>query len=201
MALLVLMTGNASAWRRPDLLGWRAHLPAAFALLFVCGTALVASVDQLVSSAITPYVTASLGVALAVRLGSRANAVVYGAGLLVLAGGVLVMQQATDARTSALLNGVTVTGISVALSVSLTRAFLHRERARLTIEHQTRELARLRGLLRVCAWCNRVNNENEDWEAMETYVSRTSGVAITHGVCEACLARFEGGAKELASGG
>jgi hypothetical protein len=194
-ALLVLVVALSVAalqvWRKPTApVGWRSHLVAAFGLVFVWGTACVATADQLVTSAITPFVTASLGVAIVLRLGVGATLAVFGGGLVVLETGVFLVQQASDARTSSLLNGITLTGICIAVSITLTRAFDATEQARLTIDRQSREIERLKGFVRICAWCKRVSNEEGKWEPLEKYVARSSGVHISHSVCEDCDAKL-----------
>ncbi len=190
VALLLLAALAVRAWRAPSApLGWRAALPAWFAALFVGGTAFVAGADQLVSTSLTPYVTATLGVALVLRLRTRSVLAVYAFGLAVVEVGVAVWQRIPDARSSAQLNGVTATGIALALSLTLTRSFERAERARRLIAKQAHELDRLRGLLRVCAWCQRVVNERQEWEPIDAFVARTSGAQLTHAMCEDCFTK------------
>jgi hypothetical protein len=184
---------SVSVWRRPastSPLRWRASLPVAFATLFVVSTAALATVDQLVTNAITPYITASLGVALLLRLNTRETLGVYALGLVAIIVGVAFVQPVMDARISVDLNAVTVTGVSAAISISLTRALLLAEEAKRTIAAQTSEIDRLRNFLRVCSWCKRVANEREEWEAADRFIARSRGVDITHGICEDCHARM-----------
>ncbi len=187
-ALLPLTALCRRAWQKPDEpLRFRAWLPACFAALFLCGTAAMAAVDQLVTTAITPYITACMGVALALRLTTRATIFVYVAGLLVLVACVPILQPLPDARVNALVNGLTVTGVSLAISLAFTRTLGQAERARRTIDHQRSELTTLRGLMRVCSYCKRIHNERKQWEPLDSYVARSSGSQITHGMCEACF--------------
>lgn len=48
------------------------------------------------------------------------------------------------------------------------------------------EVKELRGLLRICAWCKHVTDDNGKWEELETYISTHSRARFTHGVCPQC---------------
>jgi len=54
-------------------------------------------------------------------------------------------------------------------------------------------VARLRSLLPICAWCDRIRTVDGSWETVEEYVERESGATVSHDLCPDCLA------KELAS--
>src|SRR5262249_41639136 len=41
-------------------------------------------------------------------------------------------------------------------------------------------------LVRACAWCQRLQDE-EGWHTAESYISRRLGTGITHGICGDCL--------------
>ena len=49
------------------------------------------------------------------------------------------------------------------------------------------EIRTLRGLLSICAWCKRIRDEDQAWQAMETYVQSRTHAAFTHGICPECL--------------
>lgn len=49
------------------------------------------------------------------------------------------------------------------------------------------EVTRLTGLLRVCAWCRRIRNDEGGWEPMEQYLSKHADVQFTHGICSDCV--------------
>jgi len=53
-------------------------------------------------------------------------------------------------------------------------------------EARERELAKLRGLLRICSTCKKICNSVGDWEQLETYISNHSDTDFTHGMCPAC---------------
>jgi hypothetical protein len=51
----------------------------------------------------------------------------------------------------------------------------------------------LSGLLRICAWCKKIRNDEGVWEQMEVYVQRHSDASFTHGVCPACAEKVRAG--------
>ena len=194
LALLAATAALAwAAWRHRDApLRWRAALPAGAALLFIQLVAWIASFDQLVTSAVTPYVLGSLVVAVVFRLSAPWGLAVHGLGCASLSAGLLLYQHAPGARASGLLNAFTVSVVSFAIGLALTRAFDEAELARSTIARQRAELDQLRGLLHVCAWCKRVRSDDAGWEAMESYVARHSDAQLTHGMCERCCTEHFG---------
>ena len=48
------------------------------------------------------------------------------------------------------------------------------------------EVRTLRGLIRVCAWCRKVDS-GSDWQQLEAYIRAHSHAEFTHGICPACL--------------
>jgi PAS domain S-box-containing protein len=56
--------------------------------------------------------------------------------------------------------------------------------AELTAAEQ--ELDRIRRLLPVCAWCNRVRGEDGEWESVGAYLQREMEADISHGLCPVC---------------
>jgi PAS domain S-box-containing protein len=47
-------------------------------------------------------------------------------------------------------------------------------------------VAQLRGLLPICAWCNRIRDEKGSWETLENYLRRETHLDISHGMCPSC---------------
>lgn len=92
---------------------------------------------------------------------------------------------------------------------TLNRSMLHRsignaiERSRLRAELMLREQEKdalisqlqvalrdnetLRGLLAICARCKKIQNDNGEWQSVESYVSQHSQARFTHGFCPACF--------------
>lgn len=65
----------------------------------------------------------------------------------------------------------------------------------------TAEIRQLQELIPICAYCQRVRDENDYWQRVETYISQETGSKFSHGACPECcakeIARFkqdEGGA-------
>jgi hypothetical protein len=51
------------------------------------------------------------------------------------------------------------------------------------------EAARLRQLLPICAWCDRIQNSRGSWESIERYLGSEMRTQITHGLCPECCER------------
>lgn len=54
------------------------------------------------------------------------------------------------------------------------------------------EIRQLRGILRICANCHKINDEEHNWVNMETYVSNHSDAEFSHGLCESCAEELYG---------
>lgn len=59
-------------------------------------------------------------------------------------------------------------------------------------------LAKLQRLLPVCSWCERIRNEDGDWETIERYLSRRLDTELTHGMCPECYERESRGGEGAA---
>ena len=55
----------------------------------------------------------------------------------------------------------------------------------------------LEGLLSVCAWCRRIQNEEGEWQSVELYVQEHSQAQFTHGMCPDCYQKY---GREFAEG-
>lgn len=44
----------------------------------------------------------------------------------------------------------------------------------------------LRGLLSICSYCKKIQNEEGKWESIEAYIDERSEASFTHSMCEAC---------------
>lgn len=49
------------------------------------------------------------------------------------------------------------------------------------------EVKRLTGMMRMCAWCRRIKNDEGLWEPLDLYVRKHSDVNFTHGICPDCV--------------
>jgi len=55
----------------------------------------------------------------------------------------------------------------------------------------------LEGFLRVCAWCKKLNRDDE-WIPVEEFFERGFETTTSHGMCSECLARASAGLVEQA---
>lgn len=55
------------------------------------------------------------------------------------------------------------------------------------LEKALAEVKRLTGLMRMCAWCRRIKNDEGEWEPLDLYVRKHSDVNFTHGICPDCV--------------
>jgi len=60
------------------------------------------------------------------------------------------------------------------------------EAQRAADEARERELARLRGLLKICSTCKKIRNTVGEWEQLESYIAGHSETDFTHGMCPDC---------------
>lgn len=51
---------------------------------------------------------------------------------------------------------------------------------------QERELAKLRGLLRICSTCKKIRNNDGAWEQLESFLASRTDTDFTHGMCPDC---------------
>jgi PleD family two-component response regulator len=52
------------------------------------------------------------------------------------------------------------------------------------------ELNRLKSLLCVCAQCQKIRNDQDQWEQLDVYVARHTHTTFSHGYCPECYAQF-----------
>jgi PAS domain S-box-containing protein len=45
----------------------------------------------------------------------------------------------------------------------------------------------LKGLLPICAWCNKIRDDKGYWNRVETYIKERSDASFTHCICPECL--------------
>lgn len=113
---------------------------ATFYLLF---GAWVASIDQLVTPAITPYVIVTIGVAVTLHMPRVVALFGFTGGIVALDLLTSTTQPDPSIRTSVLLNGLTTAALGFGLSLNLRRTTARRVRQRALIDAQNEALARL----------------------------------------------------------
>ena len=58
------------------------------------------------------------------------------------------------------------------------------------------EADRLRTLLPICSWCDRIQDEAGQWSTMEDYLATETATAVSHGICPDCLESQLGESEE-----
>jgi signal transduction histidine kinase/ActR/RegA family two-component response regulator len=139
-ALMVTHMLRARATQRVESLLYLTPLALSLGLGF--GAAL-ASIDQLVTTAVTPFVVACFGLAVLVRVRPKTMAFIYSGAFLLFAGGQAAFQADSTARLSNLVNGLGIAVISVGLSASLWASGLREFLQRQVIQRQNTELGTL----------------------------------------------------------
>jgi hypothetical protein len=140
--LVLTVVLAASVWRFGRGAAGRLLGPATAATYLVHG-AVVAGIDQLSVTSVTPFIGYSLGVAVVVCLTPPVALLVYAIGLLAFVPAILQMQASPSARLAALPNGFTIVFVSVALSWMLYLARRRDFTQRVTIDEQRAALAEL----------------------------------------------------------
>lgn len=64
---------------------------------------------------------------------------------------------------------------------------------RLALRKSEEEVARLRSILRVCAWCGRLRGDHGTWLTTAEYLTRHTTAQLSHGICPSCEHRMEAG--------
>ena len=54
----------------------------------------------------------------------------------------------------------------------------------------TTEIRQLQGLIPICAYCRKIQNDANYWQLVETYISEQTGSNFTHGMCPECAEKF-----------
>lgn len=70
-----------------------------------------------------------------------------------------------------------------------TEIEMARQLRSLILDANSRTLAKLEGLLPICAWCKKIRDEPGYWREVEEYVSAQSDVRFSHGICPDCFQR------------
>jgi DNA-binding response OmpR family regulator len=61
------------------------------------------------------------------------------------------------------------------------------------LERALREIQTLRGLIKICSYCKRVQNDQGVWQRIELYIREHSEAEFSHGICRECsTARYPG---------
>ena len=78
---------------------------------------------------------------------------------------------------------VVVNAVVRAAALGLAALLIHRTRQTRELE---REVAALRGMLPICMYCKRIENDAGQWQPVEQYVAERTDASFTHRVCPYC---------------
>jgi len=76
------------------------------------------------------------------------------------------------------------------------RYAVERHRLLMDLERSATVIRDLQRLLPICANCKKIRDEAGTWESLETYLTRVSHMALSHGICPECSARVLSQMKE-----
>ncbi len=51
------------------------------------------------------------------------------------------------------------------------------------------EVKQLEGLLPICSYCKKIKDDDQQWQQMESYISRRTEANFSHGICPECYER------------
>ena len=54
------------------------------------------------------------------------------------------------------------------------------------LETALEDVKQLRGLLPICSYCNKIRNDEDYWEQVDSYIGRHSNVEFSHSICPSC---------------
>ena len=63
------------------------------------------------------------------------------------------------------------------------------------LEEATQREIHLQELLPMCAWCRKIRTDDQYWQTLETFLSK-SGVKFSHGICAECYAKVRPSIKK-----
>jgi CheY-like chemotaxis protein len=69
------------------------------------------------------------------------------------------------------------------------------------LEAALEDVKQLRGLLPICSYCNKIRDDENHWEQVDTYITRRSDVEFSHSVCPACYKKHVQPMLDSNSGG
>ena len=86
--------------------------------------------------------------------------------------------------------------LRMTVEIALYRAATENQLRRLNAElkQALAEIKTLSGLLRICAWCKKIQDGAGNWHKLEAYIGSHSNTEFTHGICPECRVKTEGNA-------
>ena len=71
--------------------------------------------------------------------------------------------------------------------LSLERMLAHKVRQ---LQTALEDVKQLRGLLPICSYCNKIRNDEDYWEQVDSYISSRSEIEFSHSICPVCYEKF-----------
>jgi len=65
-----------------------------------------------------------------------------------------------------------------------------REHLVVELQEALSHVTMLKGIVPICASCKKIRDDEGFWKNVESYVSRLSGAAVSHGICPDCARKF-----------
>jgi hypothetical protein len=72
------------------------------------------------------------------------------------------------------------------------RAQEHNRELTVTLENTRSEILALRGILRICESCQRIQDGTNSWITLELYIQAQSNARFAHGLCPTCARQVYG---------
>ncbi len=57
------------------------------------------------------------------------------------------------------------------------------------LELALKQVKELKGIVPICAYCKKTRDDKGYWASVESYISKHTGAALSHGICPDCLPR------------
>ena len=92
----------------------------------------------------------------------------------------------THLKIEALKNGLEEKNHFLQVEIS------EREKLVLKLQAALDDLKILRGLLSICSCCQKIKNDNGDWERVDSYIQKHTAATFSHGMCPVCCEELYG---------
>lgn len=100
--------------------------------------------------------------------------------------GFLVSPASTEPWKSMVNRGFALLGIWLVTLLGLQRQKVERELQRIAAEREAALARALNQFIPICAWCKKVNNAQDSWESLESFIASKTASTFTHGICPDC---------------
>lgn len=70
--------------------------------------------------------------------------------------------------------------------------YIEKNRIAIELEKTLQHVKQLKGLLPICAWCNKIKDDEGNWNELENYIEKNSEAQFSHGICKECSKKHYG---------